>query len=98
LLGWRRHQCDGGGPDGLPCGGGHRGPARKPHESWWREFTSNHSWINQAQEWLGPIKRRDVSCKSACGYRELARKQAGFTPGTLQWSRLYARKEADEDD
>ena len=29
------HQCDGGGPDGLPCGGGHAGPARHPHQSWW---------------------------------------------------------------
>jgi hypothetical protein len=29
------HQCDGGGRDGLPCGGGHSGPARHPHQSWW---------------------------------------------------------------
>ena len=27
---------------------------------------------------------------------EKARQQAGFTPGTLQWSRLYARKELDD--
>ena len=32
------------------------------------KYTGNHSWIKQATECLGPIKRRDAVLKGACDY------------------------------
>ena len=48
---------------------GRRHPARASHAfstTRRRKHTSNHSWINQAPEWLGSIKLQDVFGKIAC--------------------------------
>ena len=72
------HQCDGGGPAGLPCGGGHSGPGTKKGQTWW------HTWGHLVSEDL--VHWRRVADQVKGGLRP---DHAGVRPLDVIWTKVF---------